>query len=63
MNQYAFELGQQVAIRASGEQGQVVGRGEYTNAANTYFVRYRCADGRAVETWWSEDALDPVVTE
>lgn len=62
MNPFAFQLGQQVAITASGEQGLVVGRAEYSNSRNSYFVRYQAADQRAVEAWWSEDALEPVVT-
>lgn len=57
MNSFAFSLGQQVAITASGEQGQVIGRAEYSNSTNTYYVRYRASDGRATEAWWNEDAL------
>lgn len=57
MNRFAFELGQDVAIVASDERSTVVGRAEYLNSSNSYFVRYRCADGRAVEQWWTEDAL------
>lgn len=52
-----FELKQQVTIAASGENGEVIGRAEYTNAENTYLIRYKSGDGRAVETWWSESAL------
>lgn len=59
MDSFKFQLGQQVAITASGEQGTVVGRAEYTNSSNSYYVRYRSADGRAVEAWWTEDALQP----
>lgn len=57
MNRFAFNLGQQVTITASGEQGTVLGRAEYINSTDSYFVRYRSADGRAVEQWWTEDAL------
>lgn len=57
MNRFAFNLNQQVAIAASGESGTVVGRAEYSNSSNTYFVRYRASDGHATEAWWSEDAL------
>lgn len=60
MNQFSFSLGQQVSITASGELGTVVGRAEYSNSTNNYFLRYRSADGRAFEQWWAEDALQPV---
>lgn len=57
MKRFAFELNQQVAIAASGEAGTVIGRAEYANSCNNYYVRYRASDGRATEAWWTEDAL------
>lgn len=57
MNSFAFRLGQQVVITASGEEGEVIGRAEYSNSSNSYYVRYRARDGRATEAWWTEDAL------
>ena len=57
MPQFKFELGQLVTIAASGERGVVKGRGEYTNSANTYYLQYKAADGRACTVWWDEDAL------
>ena len=54
---FKFDLQQRVAIQVSDEVGEVVGRAEYTTAENNYFVRYRSADGRAVEQWWPESAL------
>lgn len=56
MNQFKFNLNQEVLL-FSGEAGEVIGRAEYTNSANQYRVRYRAADGRAVEAWWDEEAL------
>jgi N-acetylmuramic acid 6-phosphate (MurNAc-6-P) etherase len=53
-----FELKQTVTISASGETGDVIGRAEYAHAENSYLVRYKCADGRAVESWWTEGALE-----
>lgn len=53
-----IELKQNVTIVASGEQGEVIGRAEYTIAEPSYLVRYKSADGRAVEAWWAEDALE-----
>lgn len=52
-----FELKKTVTIAASGEQGEVIGRAEYAHAEPSYLVRYKCADGRAVEAWWTESAL------
>jgi len=54
---FKFNLGEKVTVEVSGETGEVLGRAEYTTAANNYLIRYRCADGRAVEAWWQEDAL------
>lgn len=53
-----YALGQAVAITASGETGTVVGRSEYSNAEPSYLIRYRSGDGRAVEAWWTESALE-----
>lgn len=54
---FKFNLGQSVVIECSGETGQVVGRAEYLSGEQSYQVRYKAADGRAVETWWNESAL------
>lgn len=57
MSQFKFPLKQVVTIAASGEVGEVIGRAEYTTSENAYYVRYKDANGRAVEAWWSESAL------
>ena len=54
---FAFQLGQQLRIAASGESGEVIGRAQYARSENQYLLRYRAADGRAVEGWWGESAL------
>lgn len=51
------ELESTVTIIASGETGEVIGRAEYSHSENQYQVRYKSADGRAVESWWAESAL------
>jgi hypothetical protein len=56
---FRFILDASVAIAVSGEQGTVIARAEYLNAENHYLVRYKAADGRAVEAWWGESALTP----
>lgn len=57
MNQFKFELQAKVSISASEETGVVIGRAEYSTTEPSYYIRYRAADGRAVESWWSESAL------
>jgi hypothetical protein len=57
MGVFELQLGQNVVIKVSGEEGEVIARAEYLNSANSYYIRYRSADGRAVEAWWTEDAL------
>lgn len=59
MNTLVFNLRDRVKLIESGEQGQVIGRAEYTTTEPHYLVRYRAGDGRQVETWWSESALAP----
>ncbi len=54
---FKFELKQFVKIEASGETGEVVGRADYSHAENSYYIRYKAGDGRAVESWWTEQAL------
>lgn len=54
---FKFNLGATVAVAASGEKGEVIGRAEYSYAEPSYLVRYKAADGRAVENWWGENAL------
>ena len=57
MNKFEFEIGQVVKIANSEEVGNVTGRAEYQKAENSYYLRYKAADGRAVEAWWPESAL------
>jgi hypothetical protein len=57
MGGFKFNMGQQVAIEASGETGEIIGRAEYTTAENNYLIRYKAADGRATEQWWQENSL------
>jgi hypothetical protein len=54
---FKFELDQTAQVKASGEAGEVIGRAEYSATENSYLLRYKAADGRAVEAWWGESAL------
>ena len=58
---FKFQLNQTVKIITSGETGIIVGRAEFATSDNTYNIRYKCADGRAIESWWTESALKLVV--
>ncbi len=57
MAEFKFELAQRASIVESGENGEIVGRAEYKKAPNSYLLRYKAGDGRAVESWWAEDAI------
>jgi hypothetical protein len=57
MSAFKFNLDQQAQITISGETGQIIARAEYTTGTQSYLLRYKCADGRAIEAWWNEDAL------
>lgn len=54
---FKFELAEVVDISVSGETGAIIGRAEYAESDPSYLVRYKAADGRAVESWWSEGAI------
>lgn len=54
---FEFSLNQEVKIKCSGETGEVTQRLERENKSQAYYVRYRAADGRAVEEWWDSTAL------
>lgn len=60
MSGFAFSLNDNVRISCSGETGLIVGRAEYSHYDNRYLIRYKAADGRAVEDWWPESALELV---
>lgn len=54
----AFSHHQRVRLVESGETGTVIGRADFVSAQNSYLIRYRAADGRQVEDWWGEDAIE-----
>lgn len=53
---FNFDLGDR-AVLLSGEEGEIIGRAEYSEGIDTYFIRYTAADGRLVQDWWSEAAI------
>lgn len=58
--EWLFRLGEAVALSLSGERGIVIGRAEYLEGGPSYLVRYHAGDGRQVEGWWNEPAIDPI---
>lgn len=60
MKEFKFNLGQQVIIACSGERGEVVGRAQYKSSDDTYLIRCKAADGRAVQYWWGQEALEAI---
>ena len=57
MHEFRFSLNETVGMVTSDEVGKVIGRAEYLDGEDQYFVRYKAADGRQVENWWSDSAL------
>lgn len=57
MNQFAFDLGDEVELVLSGENGIVIGRAEYSEDTPSYLVRYKAADGRQTQCWWSAQSM------
>lgn len=59
MPKFKFDLKHSVALRMSGEQGEVIGRAEFRASENQYYILYKSADGRQVCSWWDEsDVVD-----
>lgn len=54
---FKFKLNQLVARIDTGEAGHVRERGEDTDGARRYRVRYLATDGTQAEDWWSEDDI------
>lgn len=60
MSLFKFEIGQVVKMVESDETGKVIGRAEYLNDENNYYVRYKAADGCQRIGWWSESHIEAV---
>lgn len=56
---FKFEMEAPVKLKLSvGEEGVVIGRAEYLDMSPQYWVRYVAADGRQVEAWLAESAIE-----
>lgn len=54
---FIFGLGHWLRITCSNEPGQCISRSESLTGEPQYLLRYKAADGRAVEAWWAQSAL------
>lgn len=54
---FKFPLRRVVVIDESEERGTIIARAQYAHSENAYLIRYKAADGRAVEQWWGESSL------
>jgi hypothetical protein len=57
--EHEFKLGGAVMITCSGERGRIIGLAQYEESGPDALIRYRAADGRAVESWWKISAIQP----
>jgi hypothetical protein len=55
---FKYKIGDAVQLKGSSEHGEIIGRANFEHQDNTYLVRYRAGDGRLVETWWTDEALE-----
>lgn len=55
---FKYENSDSVKITASEEAGIVIARADYECCDNQYLIRYKAGDGRAVEQWWTETAIE-----
>jgi hypothetical protein len=56
---FVFDMKQVVKFIESDEHGTVIGRAEYANGnENAYYIRYKAGDGRQVEAWVAQSAID-----
>ncbi len=55
---FKFTMKQEIKIAVSGEVGTIIGMACYaTHRDHQYYIRYKAAGGRAIESWWSGSAL------
>lgn len=54
---FQFGLAQAITLALSGEKGIIIGRAEYDNSSDSYYIRYVDGTGCQVERWVSVDAI------
>jgi len=55
-----LKLKTKVAIKVSGEEGEIIGIAQYVEHPDQFFISYKSADGRAVKDWYSESELKAI---
>ena len=58
MQKLHHNLGDTVKLKMSDEHGEVIGIAIYDHTETNYYVRYKAADGRQVQDWWGESAIE-----
>lgn len=56
--EFDYNIHDVVMISVSGEVGEIIGRAEREYDLHEYLVRYKDANGCAVERWWNENAIE-----
>lgn len=54
---FEFEMTERAKLALSHEEGEIIGRAEYSTSEPSYLVRYVSADGQQRESWFAESAL------
>lgn len=57
MENFIFNLGEEVMLDLSEEKGRIKARAEYETGENQYLVIYCAADNRQTECWWGESDI------
>ena len=55
-----FEIGETVKMVETEEVGRITGVAQYESSPDSYYIRYRGADGRQCHVWWNEDDIEKV---
>ncbi|WP_158092484.1 MULTISPECIES: hypothetical protein [Gilliamella] len=55
-----LKLKTKVAIKVSGEEGEIIGIAQYVDLPNQFFISYKSADGRAVKDWYLASELKAI---
>lgn len=55
---FKFKLNDSISLKYSDETGVVIGRAQYLNDEDKYFVIYKAADGRQTTEWWDESHIE-----
>jgi len=57
---FKYRIKAKVKLVSSGEEGVVVGRCDYEDSADSYYVRYKDATGKQIKCWWDESDIESV---